>query len=149
MGSSPSRPITSDGGIGRRARLRALCPQGREGSSPSLTILPVGVMVAQVPLKHLVFVRNEYRQLNLSCLVTERSKVADCNSAVDKIPVAGSNPADSSKNLELCTSGLCGHPAKVLGANSVPKVRILPTPLISVGGGTGRRRGLKNPRRKA
>lgn len=33
----------------------------------------------------------------LCCLVTERSKVADCNSAVDKIPVAGSNPADSSK----------------------------------------------------
>ena len=70
----------------------------RESSSLSLRILPVGVMVAQGSLKPLVFVRTEYRQLNLSCLVTEWSKVADCNSAVDKIPVAGSNPADSSKS---------------------------------------------------
>lgn len=101
----------------------------RESSSLSLRILPVGVMVAQVPLKHLVFVRNEYRQLKLSCLVTEWSKVAVCKTAVEKSP-SQVRILQIALNLELCTSGLCGHPAKVLDANSVPKVRILPTPLI-------------------
>lgn len=71
------------------------------------------------------------RQVEISalcCLVTEWSKVAVCKTAVEKSP-SQVRILQIALNLELCTSGLCGHPAKVLDANSVPKVRILPTPL--------------------
>ena len=54
----------------------------------------------------------------LCCLVTERSKVADCNSAVDKIPVAGSNPADSSTFWRCRTVGLVQEFAKLPGGVS-------------------------------